>query len=168
MHLRCPRMPRFLLSSLAPSSLGSDQGSQRRRGQTREWVWAPTWLNRIGHLQDHPAQPSTYHHHFPTKPHPSVQHLHVSWTPPGMRFSLFFWTSSVLFTKTSRLAWNAIAKTVLVLQEHSQGKAVANQALSEQCEKDAHLCTKPGCVDWTWSIHRAPYAEMISLWILRT
>ena len=34
-------------------------------------------------LQDHPVQPSTYHHSFLTKPCPPVQHLHVSWTPRG-------------------------------------------------------------------------------------
>lgn len=26
----------------------------------------------------HPVQPPTYHHHLPTKPHPSLQHLNVS------------------------------------------------------------------------------------------
>jgi len=34
--------------------------------------------------KDHQIQPSTYHHHFPTKPCPLVQHLNAYWTPSGM------------------------------------------------------------------------------------
>ena len=40
-------------------------------------------ISKIGKGQDHPAQASTHHPYFPTKPYPSVQHLNAYWTPPG-------------------------------------------------------------------------------------
>jgi len=42
-------------------------------------------LTKVGKdLQDHPVKLSTYHQYFLIKPCPSVQHLNVSWMPPGM------------------------------------------------------------------------------------
>jgi len=41
-------------------------------------------ITKVGNdLRCHPVQPSSYHQHFPTQPHPSVQHLNVSLTPLG-------------------------------------------------------------------------------------
>lgn len=57
---------------------------------------------------------------------------------------------------------NSTANTVLVLHEHSQGKAVVEQWKMLIYALRLHHMR----MDWTWSSHGAPHAEMISLWIL--
>ena len=52
------------------------------------------WITKVGRdPQDHPVQLSTYHQYFPTKPCPLVQHLNISWTPPGMVIQLSPWAA---------------------------------------------------------------------------
>lgn len=55
-------------------------------------------------------------------------------------------------------------KIGFVLQEHFQGKAVINQASTDQHEKEAPLFTEPSLwvhgLTWACAIHGVPYADL--------
>lgn len=47
------------------------------------WIWNHRIAKVRKALQDHLVKLSTFHHYFPTRPCPLVQHQNVFWTPPG-------------------------------------------------------------------------------------
>ena len=59
---------------------------ENERGTFPELKWTDIHrITKVGKdLQDHLVPLSTYHQYFPTERCPLVQHLNVSWTPPGM------------------------------------------------------------------------------------